>query len=145
MALCVGFDTSNYTTSVAWCDSAEGRNESRILDVPDGALGLRQSDALFLHVRRLPQLMESFRRYHRASACCSQGCGCSCRKNRRHNRYFCRTAVGSYRCFIGPSVSRGETHRCAFATGKPGGVVPRQAERIGIFPVWHGKQSESYA
>ena len=58
MALCVGFDTSNYTTSVAWCDSAEGRNESRILDVPDGALGLRQSDALFLHVRRLPQLME---------------------------------------------------------------------------------------
>lgn len=58
MALCVGFDTSNYTTSVAWCDSAEGRNESRILDVPNGALGLRQSDALFLHVRRLPQLME---------------------------------------------------------------------------------------
>ena len=47
MALCVGFDTSNYTTSAAWWDGREGRNESRILDVPQGALGLRQSDALF--------------------------------------------------------------------------------------------------
>ena len=58
MALCVGFDTSNYTTSVAWCDGKNGRNESRILDVPEGTLGLRQSDALFLHIRRLPQLLE---------------------------------------------------------------------------------------
>ena len=58
MALCVGFDTSNYTTSVAFCDGGEGRNESRILDVPQGALGLRQSDALFLHVRRLPEIVE---------------------------------------------------------------------------------------
>ncbi len=48
MALCVGFDTSNYTTSAAWWDGREeGRNESRILDVPQGALGLRQSDAFF--------------------------------------------------------------------------------------------------
>lgn len=58
MALCVGLDTSNYTTSAAWIDGSEGRNESRILDVPKGALGLRQSDALFLHVRRLPEIME---------------------------------------------------------------------------------------
>ena len=58
MALCVGFDTSNYTTSAAWCDGLEGRNESRILDVPKGALGLRQSDALFLHVKRLPEIVE---------------------------------------------------------------------------------------
>ena len=58
MALCVGFDTSNYTTSAAFCDGGEGRNESRILDVPKGALGLRQSDALFLHVRRLPEIVE---------------------------------------------------------------------------------------
>ena len=57
MALCVGFDTSNYTTSAAWWDGREGRNESRILDVPQGALGLRQSDALFLHVRRLPDVV----------------------------------------------------------------------------------------
>ena len=57
MALCVGFDTSNYTTSAAWWDGREGRNESRILDVPQGALGLRQSDALFLHVRRLPEVV----------------------------------------------------------------------------------------
>ena len=58
MALCVGFDTSNYTTSAAWCSGSEGRNESRILDVPKGTLGLRQSDALFLHVKRLPEIVE---------------------------------------------------------------------------------------
>lgn len=57
MALCVAFDTSNYTTSAAWWDGREGRNESRILDVPQGALGLRQSDALFLHIRRLPEIV----------------------------------------------------------------------------------------
>lgn len=58
MALSVGFDTSNYTTSAAWCRENEGRNESRLLDVPDGALGLRQSDALFLHTRHLPEILE---------------------------------------------------------------------------------------
>lgn len=58
MALCIGFDTSNYTTSAAFLDGWEGRNESRVLDVPAGALGLRQSDALFLHVRRLPEIVE---------------------------------------------------------------------------------------
>ncbi len=56
MALCVGFDTSNYTTSAAWWDGREGRNESRILDVPQGALGLRQATP-FLHVRRLPEVV----------------------------------------------------------------------------------------
>ena len=59
MALCVGFDTRmDIATSAAWCDGLEGRNESRILDVPKGALGLRQSDALFLHVKRLPEIVE---------------------------------------------------------------------------------------
>ena len=52
----IGFDTSNYTTSVAWFDGHEGKNQSRLLDVRAGELGLRQSDALFAHVKRLPEL-----------------------------------------------------------------------------------------
>ncbi len=51
----LGIDTSNYTTSAAiYRDDNTGLNASRLLDVPEGALGLRQSDALFQHVRRLP-------------------------------------------------------------------------------------------
>ncbi|MGO5114939.1 DNA-binding protein [Candidatus Avoscillospira sp. LCP25S3_F1] len=53
---CLGFDTSNYTTSVACFDGKDGLNCSRLLDVKPGELGLRQSDALFAHVKRLPEL-----------------------------------------------------------------------------------------
>ena len=52
----VGLDTSNYTTSVAVFDGCDGHNEGRLLDVRPGELGLRQSDALFQHVKRLPEL-----------------------------------------------------------------------------------------
>ncbi len=58
MALALGLDTSNYTTSLAYFDGKTGKNVSRLLDVPEGTLGLRQSDALFQHVKRLPSLME---------------------------------------------------------------------------------------
>lgn len=54
----LGFDTSNYTTSVAAFDGVSGKNCSRLLDVKEGELGLRQSDALFSHVKRLPELVE---------------------------------------------------------------------------------------
>ncbi len=54
----LGFDTSNYTTSVAVFDGERGLNVSRLLDVEQGALGLRQSDALFAHIKRLPELTD---------------------------------------------------------------------------------------
>ena len=54
----LGIDTSNYTTSVAAFDGRDGVNRSRLLDMAPGQLGLRQSDALFSHVKRLPVLME---------------------------------------------------------------------------------------
>lgn len=38
----LGFDTSNYTTSVAVFDGERGLNVSRLLDVENGSLGLRQ-------------------------------------------------------------------------------------------------------
>ena len=52
----VAFDTSNYTTSCAVFDGERGENSGRLLDVRPGELGLRQSDALFAHVKRLPKI-----------------------------------------------------------------------------------------
>ena len=52
----VGFDTSNYTTSVAWFDGVNGVNCSQLLPVKAGELGLRQSDAVFHHIKSLPEL-----------------------------------------------------------------------------------------
>ena len=52
----VGFDTSNYTTSIACFDGADGVNCSRLLPVKAGELGLRQSDAVFAHIKSLPEL-----------------------------------------------------------------------------------------
>lgn len=51
----LGLDTSNYTTSCAVFDGTDGQNRSRLLDVKPGQLGLRQSDALFAHIKRLPE------------------------------------------------------------------------------------------
>ena len=52
----VGFDTSNYTTSIAMFDGVGGVNCSRLLPVKPGELGLRQSDAVFSHTKSLPEL-----------------------------------------------------------------------------------------
>ena len=58
--LILGIDTSNYKTSVAVID----REQSIVCDirnflkVKQGEKGLRQSDALFQHVKNLPELME---------------------------------------------------------------------------------------
>jgi len=55
----LALDTSNYTTSAAAYDGTNGKNCSRLLDVRPGELGLRQSDALFAHVKRLPELVRA--------------------------------------------------------------------------------------
>ena len=54
----IGFDTSNYTTSIAYFDGETAENCSRLLDVKYGELGLRQSDAVFQHVKSLPELSD---------------------------------------------------------------------------------------
>ena len=52
----IGIDTSNYTTSIAFFDGETGVNCSRLLPVKQGELGLRQSDAVFAHIKSLPEL-----------------------------------------------------------------------------------------
>ncbi len=54
----IGFDTSNYTTSIAYFDGSEGINCSALLPVKQGELGLRQSDAVFQHIKSLPELSD---------------------------------------------------------------------------------------
>lgn len=54
----LGIDTSNYTTSVSIVSDGGYRHERQILEVADGERGLRQSNALFLHTKNLPVLME---------------------------------------------------------------------------------------
>jgi N6-L-threonylcarbamoyladenine synthase len=56
--ICLGIDTSNYTTSVAFFDGTQGENRGQLLPVPAGALGLRQNEALFAHVKQLPALWD---------------------------------------------------------------------------------------
>jgi len=58
----LGLDTSNYTTSAAVFDGKTGVNLARLLEVRPGELGLRQSEALFQHVKRLPELLEELGR-----------------------------------------------------------------------------------
>ncbi|MGI6633889.1 MAG: O-sialoglycoprotein endopeptidase [Christensenellales bacterium] len=55
----LGIDTSLYKTSCALADE-QGRvvaSASRLLPVAQGALGLRQNDAVFLHVRQFPDML----------------------------------------------------------------------------------------
>lgn len=54
----IGFDTSNYTTSIAYFDGADGVNCSQLLPVREGELGLRQSDAVFHHTKSLPVIAD---------------------------------------------------------------------------------------
>ena len=54
----IGFDTSNYTTSIAYFDGVSGINQSKLLPVKIGEIGLRQSDAVFHHTKSLPELSD---------------------------------------------------------------------------------------
>lgn len=58
MALYLGIDTSNYTTSTALYNSEtnEIKQSKKLLPVKKGELGLRQSDAVFHHTQQLSHL-----------------------------------------------------------------------------------------
>ncbi|MBQ1260972.1 MAG: hypothetical protein IIX96_03075, partial [Clostridia bacterium] len=88
----LGIDTSNYTTSVGimYADGELIANIKRPLPVKPGECGLRQSDAVFAHIKNLPSAMEEAREFlkGRTPACV----GVSVRP---------RNAQGSYMpCFL---------------------------------------------
>ena len=61
MTAYLGFDTSNYTTSAAifFPETSTVRQEKKLLPVPQGQKGLRQSDCVFHHTVQLPQVTEA--------------------------------------------------------------------------------------
>ena len=73
----VGFDTSNYRTSVA-AVTLDGEilvNHRELLPVPEGERGLRQGDAVFAHIRQLrnveTELREAGKNYRIAAVAAS--------------------------------------------------------------------------
>ena len=84
--LFLGIDTSNYTTSAAICDG-EGKillNAKVPLPVKEGERGLRQSDAVFHHVKNLPQASRETGRImdeNRDKKLVSVGCSATPRDN----------------------------------------------------------------
>lgn len=60
MKYSIGIDTSNYKTSIALIDSDDNiiYDDRRFLNVKEGERGLRQQDAFFQHVKRLPNMLK---------------------------------------------------------------------------------------
>ena len=61
----LGIDTSNYTTSLCVLDE-EGNilfNYKKLLSVKENECGLRQSDALFAHIKNLPEALDALRMF----------------------------------------------------------------------------------
>ncbi len=57
----LGFDTSNYTTSVAAFDGENVIQFKKLLKVKKGEKGLRQSDAVFQHTVNMPELVNKIK------------------------------------------------------------------------------------
>ena len=115
----LGLDTSNYTTSAAVFDGQTGRNCGKLLEVKPGEKGLRQSDALFQHVKALPDRMEELRQ-----AGALQDIGAVCASTRP------RAGEGSYMpCFLaGESLGRS----IAQTLNVPFFAVSHQLRRIAV-------------
>ena len=52
----LGFDTSNYTTSVCTYDGENINSQRSIIPIKQGERGIRQSDGVFYHLKTLPKL-----------------------------------------------------------------------------------------
>ncbi|MDO4271326.1 MAG: DNA-binding protein [Eubacteriales bacterium] len=132
----LGVDTSNYRTSAAIYDAACGawQNEGSLLSVPEGAIGLRQSDALFQHTVRLHEKIEAL------PEGAVRAVGASTRP---------RAVEGSYMpCFLaGESVARSAAHLLSvpfYAVSHQQGHIAAAALSAGRldlldgpFLVWH--------
>ena len=68
----LGLDTSNYTTSAALYDAVSKTviQQKKLLPVAPGQMGLRQSDALFHHIKQLPDIVSALREMNDAPVDC---------------------------------------------------------------------------
>lgn len=86
----LGFDTSNYTTSVALFDGENIISKRKLLTVKPGERGLRQSDAVFQHTVNMPRLVEEIS----ISACCIDAVAVSARPRNVDGSYMPCFTVG---------------------------------------------------
>ncbi len=104
----VGIDTSNYTTSAAVADM-EGNiiaSFKRLLNVEKGDRGIRQSDAVFSHVKNLPDILDAVGGAIGKRRIAAVGCSSTP-----------RDAEGSYMpCFL---VGKNAAHAMSAASGAP--------------------------
>lgn len=57
----LGIDTSNYTTSVAVYDNGTIEHSRKLLPVRENEVGLRQSDAVFLHTKQFVEVLKGIK------------------------------------------------------------------------------------
>lgn len=125
----LGVDTSNYTTSVAaLCADQTALSFRAVLSAPPGAVGLRQSDAHFLHTKNLPRLSAQLKEALPADARLC-GVGVSTRP---------RPVEGSYMpCFLAGEAA---ASLCAAAAGVP--LVCTTHQEGHIAAALYGAQSD---
>ena len=124
----IGIDTSNYTTSIAFLSESTAENCSKLLPVKEGELGLRQSDAVFSHIRSLPEL--SGRLFSRVSREGISAVGVSTRP---------RAVEGSYMpCFL---VGYSHAKLLADSLGVPLVEVSHQQGHVAA-ALWGAKRME---
>ena len=71
MAICLGIDTSNYTTSLALCeDGGVTVNLKKSVYVKENERGVRQSEALFCNIKNRPLHLEELGTLGRLDAVC---------------------------------------------------------------------------
>ncbi len=126
----IGFDTSNYTTSAAVFDIDRSEiiaNLKLPLPVASGARGLRQSDALFSHIKNLPEICEKLKEYYSYGELCAVGYSA-----------YPRDIEGSYMpCFLA-----GVSAASALASGgAPEYAFSHQAGHI-MAALWHSGRRE---
>lgn len=77
----LAFDTSNYTTSTAIYSPEAVYQSRKLLEVPSGTLGLRQSDAVFQHTKRLPGILEALYAQGAGKEICAVGASAAPRES----------------------------------------------------------------
>ncbi len=128
--LSIGFDTSNYTTSAAVFDFESGEIVANLklpLPVKEGERGLRQSDALFAHIKNLPEICERLKGYYNINELAAIGYSA-----------YPRDTEGSYMpCFLA-----GKACASALASiGVPLYAFSHQAGHV-MAALWHSGRRE---
>ncbi len=136
----VGIDTSNYTTSAAAVteDGEMLLNHKLPLKVREGERGLRQSDAVFAHVKNLPKTAEALGNFIRENGLTVKAVGYSSRPRNVEGSYMpCFLAGESAAAFAAQSLgvplyqtSHQTGHVMAAAYSAYGNSVDRLEELI---------------